>query len=58
MLDLLGQAEELREKMIKDEGAYITAIYKGVQKELVFDSQLYELIDEVYRDYIPKEEKP
>ncbi len=58
MLDLLGQAAELREKMIKDEGAYITAIYKGVQKELVFDSQLYELIDEVYRDYIPKEEKP
>ena len=58
MLDLLGQVAELREKMIKDEGAYITAIYKGVQKELVFDSQLYELIDEVYRDYIPKEEKP
>ena len=58
MLDLLGQVVELREKMIKDEGAYITAIYKGVQKELVFDSQLYELIDEVYRDYIPQEEKP
>ncbi len=58
MLDLLGQVAELREKMIKDEGAYITAIYKGVQKELVFDSQLYELIDEVYRDYIPQEEKP
>ena len=58
MLDLLGQVAELREKMIKDEGAYITAIYKGAQKELVFDSQLYELIDEVYRDYIPQEEKP
>ncbi len=58
MLDLLGQVAELREKMIKDEGAYITAIYKGVQKELVFDSQLYELIDGVYRDYIPQEEKP
>ena len=58
MLDLLGQAAELREKMIKDEGAYISTVYKGVCKELVFDSQYYELVDEVYRDYIPEEEKP
>ena len=57
MLNLLGQLTELREKMIKDEGAYISAIYKGAQKELVFDSQLYELIDRVYKDYIPEEDE-
>ena len=54
MLNLLGQLTELREKLIKDEGAYITAVYKGGIKELVYDSQLYELIDEVYADYLPQ----
>ena len=38
---------------IKDEGAFITAVYKGTERELVFDSQVYALIDDVYKDYIP-----
>jgi len=58
MLNLLGQLAQLRETVIKDEGAFIMAVYKGKQRELVFDSQLYSLVDEVYKDYvIPREKK-
>ena len=53
MVNFLGQLEELREKTVKDEGAFITAVYKGTERELVFDSQVYALIDDVYKDYIP-----
>ena len=53
MVNFLGQLEELREKTVKDEGAFISAVYKGTERELVFDSQVYALIDDVYKDYIP-----
>ena len=57
MLNLLGQLTELRETAVKEEGALMTAIYKGVEKELTYESQLYDLIDEVYADYVPKSPK-
>ena len=57
MLNLLGQLTQLREDMQRDEGAFVTAVFKGRERELTFESQLYELIDEVYESYIPKPAK-
>ncbi len=52
MANLLGQLTGLWEKMAKDEGSFINAVWHGRKKEIVYDSQLYELIDRVYGDYL------
>ena len=37
-----------------EEGSFMVAAYKGRNHEIMVDSQLYELADEIYEDYLPK----
>jgi len=57
MSDRIAQMITLKQSVDKEEGALMGAVYKGRPYEIVFDSQLYDLADVIYKDFLPAKER-
>ena len=57
MTERIAQMFTLRQTLDSEEGALMSAIYRGRFFEMTFDSQLYGLADLIYRDCLPEEKK-
>ncbi len=54
----IAQMITLKKNIDMEEGSFMVAAYKGRNHEIMVDSQLYELADEIYGDYLPKKKVP
>ena len=57
MTQRIAQMFTLKQTLDSEEGALMSATYKGRFFEIAFDSQLYGLADLIYKDYLPEAKK-
>ena len=53
----VAQMFTLRKTLELEEGAMMTAAYRGRIVPIAIDQQLYELADRIYEDYIPEKDR-